>query len=269
MKDKVFLLGVGAQKSASSWLRNQLNSNENFYFGFMKEYHIWDVLYIDQCKKYQPTPLAMLADPRQALRLLLINFPSLYFWYFRQILRFVDVTGDFTPSYAGLDRAVLSLIRDGFSRLGIRVKVIFVMRDPVERCKSAFAMEVRDGRVQIDSREHSKDQVFRDRFMSEEYIMRTNYIATIVNLRAIFTQHDLFIELYEKLFSEEVLDDLSHFCGFGELVFDPNKFINSSSSAIRNPKIEFECYEFYQYVYQKLHNESFPIKQYWKSHSGG
>lgn len=43
---KDFILGVGCQKGGTSWLRNQLNNHETCDFGFLKEYHVFDYLYL-------------------------------------------------------------------------------------------------------------------------------------------------------------------------------------------------------------------------------
>ncbi len=42
--NKTFLLGLGNQKCATSWLHKYLSQNTNFDGGFAKEYHIWDAL---------------------------------------------------------------------------------------------------------------------------------------------------------------------------------------------------------------------------------
>ena len=42
MKKKKFILGLGAQKAGTSWLYNYFNSRDDFFSGFMKEYHIFD-----------------------------------------------------------------------------------------------------------------------------------------------------------------------------------------------------------------------------------
>ena len=49
---KDFILGVGCQKGATSWLRENLNKHKTCNFGFKKEYHLFDVLYnIDKNEK--------------------------------------------------------------------------------------------------------------------------------------------------------------------------------------------------------------------------
>ena len=42
---KDFILGVGCQKGATTWLRSQLNNHEASNFGFAKEYHVFDKFY--------------------------------------------------------------------------------------------------------------------------------------------------------------------------------------------------------------------------------
>ena len=40
-----FVLGVGAQKAGTSWLHHQLASRADTDFGFLKEYHVFDVIF--------------------------------------------------------------------------------------------------------------------------------------------------------------------------------------------------------------------------------
>ena len=47
MSNKVFLLGIGAMKSGTSWLWSSVKNAPNVDFGCNKEYHVLDTLYLD------------------------------------------------------------------------------------------------------------------------------------------------------------------------------------------------------------------------------
>ena len=44
----VFLLGTGCQKGGTAWLHDYLGSSTETDLGFMKEYHVWDRLDLDE-----------------------------------------------------------------------------------------------------------------------------------------------------------------------------------------------------------------------------
>ena len=58
-----------------------------------------------------------------------------YFNYFKHLLSkpAIKLTGDITPSYSMLDSNAFADIKNGLESVGLRVKVVFLMRDPVER----------------------------------------------------------------------------------------------------------------------------------------
>src|SRR5690606_37958151 len=130
-------------------------------FGFRKEYHIFDALYIDECRRFYEDLLVRLratseADPdsaehkRNKILLSLYLNPDRYFDYFKSIAggdRSIRVVGDITPSYAGLPQEAFVLIRKHLLERHLQPWVIFLMRDPVERCWSAVRMGRRDMRT--------------------------------------------------------------------------------------------------------------------------
>lgn len=71
---------------------------------------------------------------------------SRYYGYFANLLAAPDIrlTGDITPSYSGLSAATLAEIRDGMATRGVPTRVVFMMRDPVERSWSALRMSRRE-----------------------------------------------------------------------------------------------------------------------------
>ena len=51
--EKQFILGVGCQKGGTTWIYDQLSKLEQVDFGFKKEYHVFDTLYIEHEKKFR------------------------------------------------------------------------------------------------------------------------------------------------------------------------------------------------------------------------
>jgi hypothetical protein len=47
--NKIFILGVGAQKSDTGCLHQYISKSPYYNMGRMKEYHIWDALSISDC----------------------------------------------------------------------------------------------------------------------------------------------------------------------------------------------------------------------------
>ena len=212
MRRKTFILGTGGQKCGTTWLHRYIAQARSADFGALKEYHIWDALSIPLCAGYRvPSALADLAETER-LRLRMQTDPTAYFDYFRDLLQKegVDLTGDLSPSYAGLKRSILKEIRDGFDRRSVDCKAIFIMRDPVERCLSAFTMHLANGRINIQLDEES---AVRDHMCNAGYAMRTRYDLTLGELDAVFPEGNAFYAIYEELFSQSQVARLSDYVG--------------------------------------------------------
>ena len=142
--DATFLLGVGAQKAGTSWLHDQLHRRSDADFGFLKEYHIFDALELERFANFRPkrpTPLKW----RTWRRARFIARPERYFDYFASRLKppRIRLTGDITPSYAGLSAESYQRIQKAFAQRGVQTRAVFIMRDPVERFLSQQRMQLR------------------------------------------------------------------------------------------------------------------------------
>jgi hypothetical protein len=208
-ESKTFLLGVGAQKAGTTWLYNYLTSSPNVARTPMKEYHVWDGLYLPSCKRFAESE-NNIENSVENLRSELQKTPSLYFSHFHNLLDHPskNVTCDITPSYAGLKNDVYNYIKTQFSERGISAKAIFLMRDPVERCWSASRMKLREtiGHTDVSS------EVVLSAINSEGHQIRTRYDLTVAELEAAFEPQSLFIGLYEKIQDVDQLRSMSNFC---------------------------------------------------------
>lgn len=244
MAKKTFVLGVGAQKAGTTWLYSYLSSMEGSDFGAFKEYHIFDAVYLPECKnfRYRLSPKSVLKDVARKLnnknyssrRRFQNNF-DVYYDYFENILNkkeSVIITGDITPSYAGLPVECYYNIRENFEKRNINVKVVFLLRDPLERCWSTVRMHRRRNRPNFENVDVrlGEEDALRNYFMTNNAEFRTRYDQTIRSLESAFNAEDLFIGFYETLFRSDNGDlrSLVDFLGIHYVEPDFSKRLNVS-----------------------------------------
>ncbi len=270
MPEKTFLLGVGAQKSGTSWLRAYLNHNANVDMGQLKEYHVWDSVYLGIDPQKAPSPrtqtplararaafMARIGKPDKArIRREFRKDSEAYFSYFQaRLRRRIEVTGDFTPSYAGLPREAYDFIKSGFASRNIKVRVMFIMRDPVERLFSAVRMYKRAGRGDLINLTADDETNLRALSETSHARLRGEYHKTIETLKQVFAPEDIYLGLYETMFAPESLTDLAAFTGLPARKGFTEKKVNTggqkqalSAEAIADVQAQFA--EVYRYCHQ-------------------
>ena len=155
---KTFLLGVGCQKGGTTWLHDYLVEHPECNLGFRKEYHVFDTRWLrdPSVEKFYFGAIDRLVTrasrnrsnfkkegvaPDKDLQNSLLHMSILtdiekYAEYFSHVHASNEATklvGDITPSYSGLNSEHFKEIRQLLERHGFHVKVVFLMRDPVER----------------------------------------------------------------------------------------------------------------------------------------
>jgi hypothetical protein len=159
----VFILGVGAEKSGTTWLASELWRHPAIGFA-PAELHVWSIRYLRLDPERHPfarsvaiprdeAAIAALppGHPERELRMAgLASFDafeamrldaSRYVPYFTAILDSrpdIRAVGEKTPAYALLDRDHFLEIRGVLEDAGFDVRPVFVMRDPVERIGSSY-----------------------------------------------------------------------------------------------------------------------------------
>ena len=116
------------------------------------------------------------------------------------------VAGEITPAYATLDESVLRRIK----RLNDNIKLIFVMRDPVERAWSAVNNAAKKGAADASSVEKSIK-----RARESGAAARSAYADTIKRLEAVFPASQVHYCFFEDLRDrpEALTSDLFSFLG--------------------------------------------------------
>jgi hypothetical protein len=202
-RNGTFILGLGAQKTGSSWLHAQLNRRRDAEFGFLKEYHIHDALTLPEAG-FSNRRQRSLIKPRTWRRQRFIAQPQRYYDYFASLLRRpgIQLTGDITPSYSALSPRTLQKILANFEQREISVRPVFLMRDPIERIISSQRMQLRkQNQLNHDTEVNALRQLCIER--PEMVTLRSDYGHTLMALSQIFDPSACFIDLYERLFTPE------------------------------------------------------------------
>lgn len=158
-------LCIGAQKSATTWLYQQLSQCENVRFPGGKEVHYWNA-------RYQHEPLEWyqgLFSPDPAL-----------------------IEGDITPAYATLDDTTVARVAQLYPEL----KIIFILRNPITRAWSSALMALK--RAEMTPQEAS-DQWFIDHFNSRGSRTRGDYETTLRRWRHFFAEQHFLLLWYDDI----------------------------------------------------------------------
>jgi len=158
-------LGIGAQKAGTSWLHANLAQHPRVRFPAEKEVHFWD------------------RDLERGVS-----------WYRERFAGAPEdaLTGDITPAYALLDGGTVAEVAREFPRL----RLFFLVRDPVERAWSAARMAL--ARAEMESDEAS-DAWYLDHFRSRGSRARGDYAAALDRWLEHFPREAMLILRHEEL----------------------------------------------------------------------
>ena len=205
------VLGVGAQKSGTTWFARMLSTRTSIWVSPLKELHYFDKYSeIDRIRKgadsHHYNKLRSIInnrsdfdskDTRYLVQLLdrsKISSDEEYIQYLRRYSGSSPAVADITPAYASIQESfyqnIISIIPNAIP--------VFIIRDPVDRVWSmAQHVEVHDHNSQPRT---SIDSIIN--FSKSAYVRSlTNYPKTIRALKSIFSSP--IIEFYEELFSSE------------------------------------------------------------------
>lgn len=253
---RTFILGVGCQKCGTAWLYKYMQQFPNFAAGLMKEYHIWDALDL---------PAVTMTDRgvhREQLRARMLGEPGFYFAYFDALFGGTrNLTADITPSYSGLGSERLAAVRAGFARIGVACKAVVLIRDPVERIKSAVRFGLDRGTLEprgLPGEAGFLDAV-RRYYPSKACAIRTNYHETLEAIAASFAPADMYVGVYETMFEPSEVARLSAFLGLTPKVNFASVRVNSAKTKpSAHPTLEAEIRDHYRDVYAYCH-EHVPV----------
>jgi Sulfotransferase family len=138
-------LCIGAHKAGTTWLYQQLDSHPDFWMPPVKELHYFDQL--GRVQRASPPRCRGERDLRFLERIKSLSAePHLDLENYARLFEPKGslLSGDISPNYSTLSNDVIRRVVRHFPNL----KVILLVRDPVERVWSHLSMEVRYGQIE-------------------------------------------------------------------------------------------------------------------------
>ncbi len=222
-----FVLGVGAQKSGTTWVYDYLNNHPQCEMPSFKEMHFFDLLFFPELFKFvfkkqdivrryeqiknKPGEQAQRRAAQFASRIRIADRFDRYLEFFQDMGINNRVSGDITPTYSALDEDHFLRIRDYLTGAGLRVRVVFLMRDPVARTVSQARMKFDRSPIGMSVEEARRQLIPSIRRPAN--LRRLQYHETVRNLQSVFEPDELFLEFYENLFQDETVSRLCDFLG--------------------------------------------------------
>jgi hypothetical protein len=217
---------IGAQKAGTTWLHRNLQAHPQVWMPKEKELHYFDE------KMGTETSLrsklwgerAMDERWRRQVRRQLGRYSTFaasdiawdlrYFlgswnddWYASLFTQGRDKTvGETTPDYSVLGKKQIAHVHE----IMPEAKIIFMMRNPIERAWSQSLMDVRERNI-----EDVTDEEFQNHFESKRSRMFTDYARTLENWISFFPEKQLFVGFLEDVhfYPNRLLARLYRFLG--------------------------------------------------------
>ena len=198
--------------------------------------------------------------PTELKQTLMTKDNSFYLRYFESLLHSSPstlATGDISPHYCILTSETLIRTRKQLEKKGFKVKVIFLMRDPVERIWSQVRMIRQRQTVKSVCDFATEEDAILGCYAIDRMARNTRYEKTIYNLEVAFNKDEIFYEFYEKLFDANSFARLESFLGIHLAQPDFTSRINSSPKNIALPeeiyrKVALEYRDSYKAVQEKF-----------------
>ena len=207
--DKIFVLGIGAQKAGTTWLHDYLLGRGDIYMPRRKELHYFDTKYrpdLQKGSKRQPWRRPQGSEaPLTVSQLQAFGEGEDYREFFRsRVPDAISHFGEITPAYSLVGESGFQEIRHLFRN----VRLIFIMRDPAERFYSQYRM-VRDKTL----KKGAQPKAPLDLLQNREFIERSRYNKTIYAVERAFSVNEIIYLFYETLFRAETIGKLCDFLG--------------------------------------------------------
>lgn len=226
---KTLLLGVGAAKCGTSWLWAYLATLPGVLVSPLKEVHFFnarfprhriedmDVMAMkrlawhivqekDAGERLRTSPVFQASVDRVAM----MYDDDAYFGHFARLCSRTPearVFCDITPTYSLIGRDGFSAMRDFCATQGATVKLVYVMRDPIERAWSHVRYY-----NHLDSRRQA-EAIWPGLLEDPRFMGRCDYEDAVTALDATFAPDAVHYVFYEDLFTEGALSDLCAFLG--------------------------------------------------------
>tara|TARA_B100000886_G_scaffold273218_2_gene197136 strand:+ start:2632 stop:3414 length:783 start_codon:yes stop_codon:yes gene_type:complete len=249
---KTFILGLGGQKCGTTSI-TQLLKKAGVMFPLGNEAH-----YLDKC--FQPRYNQIKYKTKKGKKKKSLIKPWEYAKIFNDYSKTKKFVGDFTPAYCSLSIAELTYAKKILKEEGFNIKTIFIARDPFKRCWSAARMNQGNNFLKEGGSIQEAHEWFKKRMLSKRYQSRTRYEETITNIQKSFSNDEVYIDIFERIFRGNILHNLQPMFEYLELEPPTTQLEVKKSSNLKlaePTKYKDVFYKHYQNTYNFMH-KNFP-----------
>ena len=219
---EINFIGIGAQKSGTSWIYHRLLELNEFSLPYIKELH-----YFDRDPKYpSPNKLSKSQLKSRIFGFTFLNnalqeiLSALYrknwhkfiwmcnwhlstyndTWYLSLFKKLSGIRGEITPAYSILKEEDVK----NMYALAPNAKIIFIIRNPIERAWSQFRFHLKNKNQ--ENNEISEEEIIK--FMDQKnQTLRSNYLKTLETYSKIFPKKNICVAFYDAIIEkpEELL----------------------------------------------------------------
>ena len=217
---KTFLICIGAMKAATSWVYAHLCKMSQVSVSPLKEVQFFNAKFPENsivdanllAMKRLAYHIGQSGDPVENLRLRpafqasvdrahMIYDDNAYFEHFARLVKpNTHVLADLSPAYAAIGEDGFRFMRQFCASQGLSPKILFILRDPVDRLWSHLHFL-----RQVD-RKFDPKRDWEDRLSDPATLARCDYKGTIEALERTFPKENIFILFYETLFDRGFVD---------------------------------------------------------------
>jgi len=210
-------LCIGAQKAGTTWLHRNLVCHPDVWLPPIKEIHYFDgrrsPVVVGHLRQYlqrvERGEIRRVPERFEFARRLMRDEPKDDRWYL-SLFEFAHgrLCGDMTPAYGLLDRKAVARIHD----LLPSCRILFVMRDPVERAWSQAKMELR--REKLDPAAMPPAELMA-RLDDPGLRLRGSYMRIVAIWESLYPRAQIGYFFYDHVTSRpgEFLKEVCHFLG--------------------------------------------------------
>ncbi len=260
MNTKIDFIGIGAQKAGTTWLFKQFEKSNQIQLPPVKELH-----YFDRSSTYlSPNILeeTLLKDrmknPKWVLRSIfeiLKNakdfgwFKKWYFsdysdkWYLSLFKGYSKCKGEITPAYAILREEDISEMS---KLLGEDTKIIFMLRNPIDRAWSSYKYKYNI--TEYDKGDYEDAKRF---FVSDYQVFRSEYLKTIQLYKKYF--NSICLAFFDAITEnpKDLLFDIFNYLNLDTKEIDSFSGLQKRINTSRTIEIPDRIYNFLTDMYQE------------------
>jgi hypothetical protein len=172
--------------------------------------------------------------------------------YFREFQKIAQngfrVVSDMTPHYAAISAKNLATISTLIQQNGFTPRVLFIMRDPVER---VIAGVLHSHRRLTSARNAELVQLVASEYRSYSVRVRTRYDYTIENLERVFRLEDVKTVFFEDLFTPRSMAGIADWLGISPINASFDQKIGSQRLQVTIPdSLRHDIRRYYHPVYE-------------------